>query len=64
MLGPSLRTQKKLEYPHPPWDYVTLYFLNKINVIKVIKALLELFKLDIHSRTIQEHFILYIYLCL
>ena len=44
-------------------NYVTLHFLNKINVIKVVMVILELFKLDKHSRIIQEHFIPYIYLC-
>ena len=39
-------------------------FLNKINVIKVVKVLLELYKLDQYSCNIQEHFITYIYLCL
>ena len=40
------------------------YILYKINVIKVAKVILELFKLDKHSRIIQEHFVPYIYLCL
>ena len=41
------------------------YILNKINVIKVLMVILELFKLDKHSSTIiREHFIPYIYLCL
>ena len=39
-------------------------FLNKINAIKVVKVILELFKLDKHSCIIQENFIPYIYLCL
>ena len=40
------------------------YIFNKINVIKVVKVILELFKLDKHSWNIEEHFIPYIYLCL
>ena len=32
-------------------------FLNKINVIKIIKVTLDLFKLDKHSCYIEEHFI-------
>ena len=39
-------------------------FLNKINVIMVVKVILELYQLDKHSRIIQERFIPYIYLCL
>ena len=47
-------------------NYVTLHFLNKINVIKVVKVILESFKLDHYScyMYIQEHFIPFIYLCL
>ena len=37
------------------------YIFNKINVIKVVKVMLELFKLDKHSWNIEEHFIPYIY---
>ena len=40
------------------------YIFNKINVIKVVKVILELFKLDKHSWNIVEHFIPSIYLCL
>ena len=40
------------------------YILNKINVIKVVKVILEIFKLDKRSHIIQEHFIPYIYFCL
>ena len=36
------------------------YIFNKINVIKVVKVMLELFKLDTHSCNIEEHFIPYI----
>ena len=39
-------------------------FLNKINVIKVVKVILEIFKLDKRSCIIQEHFIPYIFFCL
>ena len=39
-------------------------FLNKINVIMVVKVIPELYQLDKHSRIIQEHFIPYIFLCL
>ena len=38
------------------------YFFNKINVIKVVKVTLELFKLDKHSWNIEEHYIPYIYI--
>ena len=38
-----------------------LYIFNKLNVIKAVKVILELFKLDKHSCNIQEHFISYIY---
>ena len=44
-------------------NYVTQQFLNKINVIKVVKVILELFKLDNHLCIIQELFIPYINLC-
>ena len=37
-------------------------FLNKINVIKVVMVILEIFKLDKHSCYKQEHFIPYIYI--
>ena len=40
------------------------YIFNKINVIKVVKVILELFKLNKHSWNIEEHFIPYMYLCL
>ena len=40
------------------------YLLNKINVIKVVMVIPELFKLDKHSCNKQEHFIPYIYLYL
>ena len=40
------------------------YIFNKINVIKVVKVILELFKLDKHSWSIEENFIPYIYVCL
>ena len=38
------------------------YIFNKINVIKVVKVILELFKLDKHSWNIEEHYISYIYI--
>ena len=40
------------------------YILNKINVIKVVNVILELFRLNKHSWNIEENFIPYIYLCL
>ena len=39
------------------------YIFNKINVIKIVKVTLELFKLDKHPWNIEEHFIPYLYLC-
>ena len=39
-------------------------YLNKINLIKVVKVILELFKVDKYLWNIVEHFIPYIYLCL
>ena len=40
------------------------YIFKQINIIKVVKVILELFKLDNNSCYLQEHFIPYIYLCL
>ena len=39
-------------------------YLNKINLIKVVRVILELFKLEKHSWNIEEHFIPYIYICM
>ena len=43
---------------------VTSQFLITINVNKVVKLILKLFRLAKHSCHIQEHFIPNIYLCL
>ena len=45
-------------------NYVTSQFLNTINVNKVVKLILKLFRLAKHSCHIKEHFIPNIYLCL
>ena len=54
-MGRLAATACQLRYPT---------ILNTINVIKVVKVILELFNFDKHSFNIQEHFIPYIYLCL
>ena len=43
-------------------NYVTPHFLNKINVNKVVKVILELFELAKTSCNIQENIIPYRYL--